>query len=242
GDPQLTGLAQVPVVPFPNRPKLGRAVTRGEFETHLSVLDRINYTVLQRVEIATLQAFRQRALKGGPTHDENGEEIDYDDIFAMEPGSIWHIPDTADLWESGQVDLGPIRMAIRDDIQDLAAVTRTPLFYLTPEAANGSAEGASLAREGLVFKAADRLAETTAPWARVMQLAFLFEGDEQRASLPDLEVLWAPPERHSLAERADAAAKAIAGGVPWRTVMTDIWQFDPAQVDRMEAERATDAL
>jgi hypothetical protein len=57
----------------------------------------------------------------------------------------------------GQVDLGPVRQAIRDDVQDLAAVTRTPLFYLTPDAANGSAEGASLAREGLVFKTEDRI-------------------------------------------------------------------------------------
>jgi hypothetical protein len=57
-----------------------------------------------------------------------------------------------------------------------------------------------------------------------------------------MECLWAPPERFSLAERADAASKAIAGGVPWRTVMTDIWQFSPQAVDRMEAERVTDSF
>src|SRR5690606_14672608 len=153
-------------------------VGRGEFERHLAILDRINYTILSRLEIATLQAFRQRAIKGDlPRKDAQGNLIDYDDIFSADPGALWMVPATADIWESGQVDLGPIRSAVRDDVQDLAAVTRTPLFYLTPEATNGSAEGASLAREGLVFKAADRLAETTAPWARVMQLAFLFEGD-----------------------------------------------------------------
>jgi hypothetical protein len=231
----------VPVVRFPNRPNLyGR--TKGEFEPHLSVLDRINYQILNRLEIATLQAFRQRAVKGVPVKDEDGNDIDYDDVFAADPGALWLLPDTADLWESGQVDLGPLRLAIRDDVQDLAAVTRTPLFYLTPDAANGSAEGASLAREGLVFKTEDRIVRTSESWEQVMSLAFLFSGDETRARRPDLEALWAPAERFSLAERYDAASKAAGAGVPWRTTMTDVLQFSPQQVDRMEAERASDAL
>jgi hypothetical protein len=195
-----------------------------------------------RLEIGTLQAFRQRAVKGVPAKDEAGNEINYDDIFALDPGALWVLPATAELWESGTVDLGPIRAAIRDDVQDLAATTRTPLFYLTAEATNGSAEGASLAREGLVFKTGDRIVQAGEALEQVMSLAFLFAGDIERASRADMEVLWAPPERYSLAERYDAASKAQAAGVPWRTVMTDVLQFSPQQVERMEAERATDAL
>jgi hypothetical protein len=232
----------VPVVAFPNRADLAGA-PMAEFEPHLSVLDRINYTILNRLEIATLQAFRQRGIKGVPdTHPQTGEPIDYDDIFASDPGALWILPSTADIWESGQVDLNPLRQAIRDDVQDLAAVSRTPLFYLTPDAANGSAEGASLAREGLVFKTQDRIVQASESWEQVMSLAFRFAGDEERASRRDMEVIWSPPERFSLAERYDAASKATAAGVPWRTVMTDVLQFSPQQVDRMESERATDAL
>ena len=55
-----------------------------------------------------------------------------------------------------------------------------------------------------------------------------------------MEVLWAPPERLSRSERADAASKAQ--DLPWRTRMSDIWQFSPQQIDRMEAERAMDVL
>lgn len=245
GTPDRLPAPVVPVVPFPNRDTLaprqdGLGSSWGEFEAHRAILDRINYSLLNRLEIATLQAFRQRAIKGVPTHDAQGNQIDYDDIFAADPGALWLLPDTADLWESGQVDLNPIRQSIRDDVQDLAAATRTPLFYLTPEATNGSAEGAALAREGLVFKAADRIVAASESWEQVMSLAFLFAGDEARASRADMEVLWAPPERHSLAERYDAASKAGAAGVPWRAVMTDVLQFSPQQVDRMEAQRATD--
>jgi hypothetical protein len=79
-----------------------------------------------------------------------------------------------------------------------------------------------------------------------MSLAFRVAGDAQRGSRADMEIIWADPERHSLAERYDAAVKAQAAGVPWRTVMQDVLQFSPQfspqQVDRMEAERAADAF
>lgn len=232
----------IPVVGFPNRASLTEA-PMGEFEAHLGLLDRINYNTLNRLEIATMQAFRQRAVRGDlPTHDAEGNQIDYDDIFRADPGSLWQLPSTVDLWESGQVDLGPMHTAARDDVQDLAAVTRTPLFYLTPDAANGSAEGASLAREGLVFKTEDRIGQVTESWEQVMSLAFLFAGDEVRAQRGDMEVIWRSPERFSLAERYDAASKAIAAGVPWRTVMADVLQMSPQAIARMEAERAGDLL
>jgi hypothetical protein len=237
--PNLDGV--VPVVRFANRPKMNREVA-GEFEPVMDTLDRINHMLLQRLVIATIQAFRQRAIKGIPTHDPSGQEIDYNGLFSPDPGSLWLLPENADLWESGQVDLGGILQAVRHDVQDLAAATRTPLFYLTPDANNGSAEGASLAREGLIFKTWDRIRQTTESWEQVISLAFRVLGDEQRANRRDLEVLWRPPERFSLAERYDAAAKAQAAGVPWRTVMSEVLQFSPQQVDRMEVDRTADSF
>lgn len=231
----------VPVVPFPNTPPTGGCGV-GEYEPHLSLLDRITKGTLDQLEIATLQAFKQRAIKGVPNKDAQGNEIDYDDVWSSDPGAMWVLPDTAEVWESGTVDLNPLRMARRDDVQDLAAVTRTPLFYLTPEAANGSAEGASLAREGLVFKTEDHIADASEGGEQVMSIAFAFAGDTARANRRDMEVLWASPERFSLAERYDAAVKAQAAGVPWRTVMADVLQFSPQKIDRMDAERFTDAL
>lgn len=237
--PNLEGV--VPVVRFANRPKMNRDVA-GEFEPVIDTLDRINHMLLQRLVIATVQAFRQRAIKGIPTHNPDGTEIDYNGLFSPDPGALWLLPENADLWESGQVDLTGILTSVRHDVQDLAATTRTPLFYLTPDANNGSAEGASLAREGLIFKTWDRIRQTTESWEQVISLAFRVLGDEQRASRRDLEVLWRPPERFSLAERYDAAAKAQAAGVPWRTVMSEVLQFSPQQVDRMEVDRTADSF
>jgi hypothetical protein len=242
GEVQPTGLPVVPVVRFANRRDLA-GCSLGEFEDHMDTLDRINFVILQRLVITAVQAFKQRAVKGNlPVTDAAGNEIDYSSLFRADPGALWQLPEGVDIWESGQVDLGGILQAVRHDIQDLAAVTRTPLFYLTPDATNGSAEGASLAREGLVFKTADRIVQTGESWEQVMALAFAFAGDTERASRQDMEVLWAAPERFSLAERYDAAAKAQAAGVPWRTVMSSVLQFSPQEIERMEAERTMDAL
>lgn len=224
----------VPVVRFRNEDGMG------EFEPHLDLIDRINSTILDRMVIAKVQAYRQRAIKGVPDTDADGNEIDYSGVFSPGAGSMWLLPEGAELWEGGQADLTGILNAVKDDVRDLAAVTSTPLYFITPDAANGSAEGASTMREGLVFKTEDRINRAAEGWSQVMSLAFRFAGDETRAQLLDLEPLWQPAERFSLSERADAASKAT--DVPWRTKMTDIWQFPPDQVARMETERAGDAL
>lgn len=223
-------LGECPIVKFTN------ADEKGEYEPYIDIIDRINHMILQRLVIATTQAFRQRVLKGDfPTHDADGNEVDYNGIFESSAGSLWMIPEGADVTELGQADINGILQAVRADIQDFAAVTRTPMHYLTPEGANGSAEGAALAREGLVFKTEDRIARATPGWSKVMSLMFKWMGDDERASLLDLEPLWKPAERYSLAERADANSKFQ--DVPFRQRMSLIGQFSPAEIEEMESER-----
>ena len=255
GDPSLVDVAAswnftmqedtlpgiVPVVEFTNNPNMfGKG--SGEYERHLGVLDRIAYTILTRLEISTMQAFKQRGIKGVPDTDASGDEIDYSNVFKSDPGAMWLLPEGADIWESGQTDLNGILSSVKADVQDVAAVTRTPLFYLTPDAANGSAEGASLAREGLVFKTKDRIRQTSELWEQVVSLAFRFDGDSKRADNVAIEILWDDPERFTLSERFDAAAKAQSAGVPWETVMSTVLQYTPTQIEQMAALRASDAL
>jgi hypothetical protein len=228
-------LNEVPVVKYTNMDE------KGEFEPYLDIIDRINHMILQRLVIATTQAFRQRVLKGDfPTHDQDGNEVDYNGIFESQAGSLWMVPENADVMELGQADMNGILQAVRADIQDFAAVTRTPMHYLNPEGANGSAEGAALAREGLVFKAEDRIARASSGWTKVMSLMFRWLGDQDRANLLDLEPIWKPAERYSMAERADANSKFQ--DIPFRSRMTLIGQFTPSEVAQMEVERAGEQL
>lgn len=226
----------IPVARFRNRGDLG------EFETHLDLLNRINYGVLQRLVITAMQAYRQRATKGDlPEADEDGNPVDYGEIFRPGPGSLWQLPEGVELWESQSTDLTPVLSAVKDDIRDLGAVTRTPMSMLLPDGANQTAEGAAFAREGLVFKAKDRIKRASFGWNTVMSLAFRFKGDTARANMLDLETLWQPPEHLTLSERADAASKAQQD-FPWRSRMSEIWGMSPEAIARMEAERVNDAM
>ncbi len=215
---------------------------KAEFEPYLDLLRRINHEVLQRMTIAVYQAYKQRAAINLPEFDEEGQRIDYSDILVSDPGAFWQLPEGTSFWESQSIDLTPILAAVKSDIENLAAVTRTPLHYLTPAGTNQSAEGAALSREGLVFKVEDRMARCSATWSDVMSDAFLWLGDTSRADLDQLDIIWKPAERESLAARLDAATKAVTAQVPWRTIMTDIIGFSPQRVDQMQAERADDQI
>jgi hypothetical protein len=228
-------LGEIPIVKFENIDE------KGEFEPYLDLIDRINHMILQRLVIVTTQAFKQRAIQGNlPQYDQDGNEVDYNGIFEPGPGALWMLPEGTDIWESGQTNIQDIISAVRADIQDFAALTRTPMHYLSPDGANQSAEGAALAREGLVFKAEDRIARVTPSWSKVMSLMFRWIGDEQRANLLDLEPIWKPAERYSMAERADANSKFQ--DIPFNSRMTLIGQFTPAEIAQMEAERAGETI
>lgn len=234
---------RIPVVQFRNKDQLG------EYEPHLDLIDRINHQILQRMTVAVMQAFRQRAVKGLPLRYPSdfpdpalaGKDIDYSGVFASDPAAIWQLPDTAEMWESGTVDLRPLVEGVAADVQHLASVTRTPLHLMMPAGDNQSAEGANLQREGLTFKAKDRINRTSDRWTQVVGLMLLQAGVTDRQALARMETIWASPELLSLAERADAASKA-KDDIPVRSRLTHIWQFSPDVVDQMMAERADEIL
>lgn len=145
----------------------------GEFEKHLAHMQRINQTILQQMVIIALQAFKQRAIKGVPNADpKTGEPIDYSDIFTADPGAIWLLPEVANVWESGQADITPILTAVKRDIEMLAVAAQAPLYALSSDAAQQSAESAALMREGQIFKAEDLQKRLTPPVLLLLSLSF----------------------------------------------------------------------
>ncbi|MER7331679.1 MULTISPECIES: phage portal protein [unclassified Micromonospora] len=220
---------RMPVVRFLNKDGAG------EYEHHLDLIDRINHNILQRLVIASGQAFRQMAVSGLPDEDADGNEIDWSDSFVMMPGAMWQLPPEAEMWESQVTDLRPIIEASRDDFRQVSMATGTPMYMMVPDGQNQSATGAGLYREQLVFRARDRRERATGRWAEVMSLAFEELGDTKRADVATLRTQWAPVEQLSLAEKADAAAKA-QNDMPRRSRLIEIWGCTPDQADRMMSE------
>lgn len=233
----LPGLPdEVAVIPYRDEEGVG------EFARHTELLDRIDHMVLQGMVIATYQAFKQRGIKAAPEDmpdfdPDTGEPIDYDDIFSADPGALWKLPATAEMWESGAVDLTPIWTGIDRDIQKLSAVTFTPLSMFSPEGQNQSAEGANLTREGRTFKIEDRQESFAESHEKALSLLLQLDNQSERADIGNLKVLWRPAERHSLASKASAMSQT-RGDIPFRTRMIHIWQMTPEEAD--EAERLRD--
>lgn len=214
----------------------------GEFEPHTDILDRINKGILDRLVTVAMQAFRQRVIKGTlPPTDPQGNPIDYAARFAPAPGALWELPDDTDIWESQESAQSIMAMlsADKDDIRDLGAVTRTPLPMLAPDGQNQSAAGAEFSKEGLVLKARDRIFRIRPSLNAVLTAALKVE-DPKFADV--VEAGFADPTYVTTSERYDAAVKAKAADVPWRTIMIDILGFPADKVDSMQTEREEEQL
>ncbi|WP_234807872.1 phage portal protein [Mycolicibacterium bacteremicum] len=226
----LDELGGVPIVRFEN------AFGLGEYEPHIDLLDRINDTTLQRIVGFWYQSLRQRALKGDPDdgEDEYGEDIAATTLSDMRsnlkagPGSMWMIPADFEIWESQQSDFGPFTIAKRDDVKEFAAVTSTPLHLITPDAANGSAEGAGLMRESATAKVRDRRARITPPLKLLWRIAFALAGESERGN--SLRLHWGPIEFRTLAEMASASSQA-ADTLSVEKRCQVIWQMTPSEID-----------
>lgn len=118
----------------------------------------------------------------------------------------------------------------------------TPLFSVVPDAANGSAEGAALQREGLLFKTEACIDLADAGFCRTMASAFEVVGDTERADVHAIEGLWASPRRSSLQEKATAAVQAKVAGATWRQIQELFLELTPDQIAAGESQRLDDAF
>ncbi|WP_311208734.1 MULTISPECIES: hypothetical protein [unclassified Aeromicrobium] len=227
----------------------------GDFEPHLDLLARINNMIVDRLWITKLQVFRQRALRDTvdpedhrgpdermPENDpKTGEKIDYSKVFEADPGSLWELPYGYDIWESTPADLQPILLSVRDDVKEFATSTRTPLYVFMPDAIQGSAEGAEVAREGQVFKANSWKKRQTRTFLLVAQAALAIAG-ENLTEEDELDLVWTPSQTYSLSQRTQAARDAKEVGIPLQGIVEDILQLSPETWLRYKKQRQTDAL
>lgn len=222
----------------------------GEFETHIDLINRINREILERLTTSAIQAFRQRAMKGGlPTHDAKGNVIDWGAIFEPAPGAIWDLPEGIDIWESQPTDITPMLNACKDDIRQLSAMTSTPFPVLMPDNANQTAEGADAARDAHIFKCGERLAEAKAGIEAALTLALKTEGADLSPEKGSGEtedqkvaVLFKPVDRVTIAEMYAAAQAASAAGESWPSIARNILGYSPDQIAQDALDKLNEAM
>lgn len=211
-----------------------------EFEPHIDVIDRINLGKLQRLVVTAMQAFKQRAMKGGlPEQDDDGNDINWAKVFEPAPGALWDLPEGIDVWESAATDIRPLLDGEKVDARDFAAVMHTPLDVFVPEGENQSATGAANAHKGEIQKAKNRIARVTAPMSGALLEALRILGVDNDETV---EVLWEPPEHISFTEKTLAAKQAKDAGMSARWIKQNIMGMSPDEIAQDESDAATDQL
>lgn len=227
-------IERIPVTPLVNKDG------KSEFEDHVDSIDRVHYGVFQRNLIITMQALRQRAIETAdgkplPRTDHTGAPIDYSSEFSAEPGAVWVLPPGAKLWESSNLDISSIHLATRDDIKDLFSQSYTNMAYLS-DSVNQSAAGANNQQDGYVSKIEDRRRRFSSRLVRHMSVYFEMHGDQERADVSQLEVIWPPVKIESLTDRTASYASLRAQGFPVTSAMREALKMTPDEISRVEQE------
>ncbi len=226
---EVNVLGEVPIVPLNWRPGL-HGSSRSEAEEGFSIQDRINATILDRMIISRAQAYKQRWAKGItlPVTDSGHVKPPFD------PGAdiLWAVEDeNAAFGEFKEADITMILKAVRDDVGDLAAITKTPPHYLLGEIVNASGDALKAAETGLVSKTKARMKTAGWAWEKVIKLAFGWLGDTNKQNEVLAETIWADPESRSRAELADAILKETQMGLPPEMAFERLG-LTPAQIQR----------
>ncbi|MCP4963910.1 MAG: phage portal protein [bacterium] len=225
----------IPVVPFINRPEKKR-IGFGECEDILSIQDRINQGTLDRLTTGAAQSFRQRWATGVEFKDQDGNATQ-----PFDPGVdlMWHVSDpAAEFGDFEATDIRPLIEGVSTDVEQLASISRTPPYYLLGKMVNISGDALTAADSGATSKAEARQEQFGEALEAVMALGFKLLG---KTAPVDAETIWAEAERRNQAASADAAVKKSSVGVPWAQLMEDLG-YSPAQIARMEIERAKDQI
>lgn len=227
-----------------------KGISKAEAEDVIDVQDRINSTVLDRMKISNSHAYPQRWAKGVkvPKGREGQTKPPFD------PGSdkLWAVEnDDAQFGEFGEADIRQILEAIRDDVADMAAITKTPAHYLMGKMANVSGSTLDQAEAGMISKTRSRTTAVGSGYSRLAKTSLIYM-DRPDLAQAHVEVCWYDPAYHSQAESADAMLKHTQAGVPLVVAANRFGNYSSVELKQiaayeeeqkaLEAERATQEM
>lgn len=247
--PLTNPLGVVPVVEFAVNRTLEPApfgTGLGDFATNLRHIDRINYKVFSGLVALTWSGFPIRYLIGDPILYEKDEQGQDRKDAPIPPAKA--LADAFLQLENPDAKVGQLPEADisnyspDQDIEHLAALTKTPANYLLGKMVNVSADALRAAEAGLISKVRRHHRSLGEAWEETLRLAFRVRspGDPRGKDL-SAQVIWKDPESRSMAERADAAAK-LATILPQKAILQYVLQMTPQEVNRYQAEGVAQSL
>ncbi len=230
----------VPLVEIRPRPDM-KGRSRSELSGGiLGIQDRITDTTFNRLVAGEFGAFMQRWATGLVVeNDENGNpispfKIGQDQMF-------WSSDEATRFGQFEATELQNYIASVEADVTHLAAITKTPPHYLLGALINSSGDALTASETGLVAKVRDRMAFIGEDLEEVMRTAFKIAGDDEKAVDFGCEVLWADPEKRSMAELADAVLKLSSIGVPRKVLWARIGA-SPQEIEEWDDMAMDDAI
>ncbi len=235
--PLVHTLGVVPLVAFPNRPRLA-ATPDGlsELEALLPLQDAVNKELLDLLVASEFAAFRQRWATGLeiPVDPTTGQQLEpfktaVDRLWVVEPTGTGVEPKFG---EFSATDLVPYVKAVELLVQQVASITRTPAHYLLAgQTVLPSGETLRSSEAGLVAKTRRKHLFWGNGWVQVMKMALTLSGKDTSELAG--ETTWMDPEMKAEGAHIDALNKLMNIGVPQEQLWLDAG-YTPAQVERFK--------
>lgn len=212
---------------------------RGEFEHATGLLDRINLLTFLGLVVSLWMGFPLRGVVGEKIlYDDDGEALapfdaHADSIFQLEN------PD-AKIVEYGHAERG--NLSIFGELAQFAYITKTPAHYIPIEGgiSNVSADTIRALNMAENAKITGHKASLGEGWETVVSLSHEVKFGEPLPAGAELK--WKDHEPQSMAERADAFSKLLAGGLPWQVAAEEFLNFTPQMIRRAEELGRDNAL
>lgn len=243
-------LGVVPLVPLPNRPRLGRESGQSEIAPIASNQDLINYFRAMAVVGGRYLAFPQRWVTNLDL-DVDPETNQPRQPFKAGTADIWTVPpleanDPRAALQAAQVQFGQFAAAdlssviklMEQEIGAMSSISRFPYHYLIglPSSVPPSGESLNSSEAGLVRKV--RRAEIFFGEGFEETLRTYLKGlGDGRASQRTAETAWANPETRNRGVIADAVTKIRAAGIIDDELALDDLGYTPEQIRRLKARQ-----
>lgn len=218
---------------------------KSEVDDIISVQNRINHTVLDRLVISKSQAYRQRWATGGGPQKQGTKKGNKKESQAppLDPGSdiLWYFtnPD-AKFGDFEQADITQLLEAVRDDIINISQISQVPPHYLMGTIANIGGDTLTQAESSYVFRVKARSRAVGYTLEKAEKYVFSLKGNDAMANEKDTEVLWMDPAVKNHVEQADAILKEsqmLASAPPFALrVLAQRMGYPPDVIDLLVEE------
>jgi hypothetical protein len=239
--PLRNPIGEVPVVEFPNRPRLGKGPI-SDIDGTKSMQDAINTMWAYLMVAADFASMPQRVVMGQappkiPILDESGQKVGEQvvDLEDLRNGRmLWLTGKDSKVGEFSPASSDFFLNVVNTLARHISQQTKTPIYLIHGELGNVNGETMAALNEPRNGKVRESHKHLSASIRRLYRLMALVRGDAAVAqACRTATVDWQNPATVSDAQRSDAAIKDTQVGLPLPVILADRYGKSQAEIDRI---------